>query len=576
MQLVSRFSLLRIYRSYLREITVYSILQRPLSGLVPARDAYFQSICSKDGTISPSQVDLRRPSSRSEIRDRRNGIRRPGVRIYSPMQRTTRNSREQRNLPWVGSPRQQDRTGFSVSDYMTRAYRPYQRASLGITGSDDHSEEHVEEWIGLSHLDSWRDSPPPPPPPPTHPPIPPVANGNDNVTDGSEMGWWTLEPQLSTARPGRLDHQQSTVFEYPSWQSWRDSHIAEISSRTLPPMFSRTASGRDISLRAIGRQTTRGLSSTDLASVDGSRSRGLSARQSMPPRRASRMVDGLGDRDRSLSPEMWDTLLSTLTPEPQQPSAGSSFDSVPASQTAGPSSGTPSTNPDAVDEVQMETVCDSGCEYSDNEMSIAEYEHLDYDPRRRRHPPRELHSRRVPDFNLDGMSEPYPSNVRSTSSVHPLSGPAVPAPLAQRTRNSGDPRTSRQINTPSGSITIYESTMRLRPWAEVSRRSASPSRSTSHSNYDEASPPPQRSHFVQDEEHSPRSGPQQNQDVTRSASTAGPSPAEDDWVGMQRIVRSLARREDIPDGWWAEAGLSRILHQRADSSLDVHSITDPL
>lgn len=30
-------------------------------------------------------------------------------------------------------------------------------------------------------------------------------------------------------------------------------------------------------------------------------------------------------------------------------------------------------------------------------------------------------------------------------------------------------------------------------------------------------------------------------------------------MGMQRIVRSLARRQDIPDEWWAEAGLSRTL-----------------
>ncbi|CCF44651.1 hypothetical protein CH063_03387 [Colletotrichum higginsianum] len=29
--------------------------------------------------------------------------------------------------------------------------------------------------------------------------------------------------------------------------------------------------------------------------------------------------------------------------------------------------------------------------------------------------------------------------------------------------------------------------------------------------------------------------------------------------GMQMIVRNLARREDIPDEWWAGAGLSRTL-----------------
>lgn len=53
----------------------------------------------------------------------------------------------------------------------------------------------------------------------------------------------------------------------------------------------------------------------------------------IPPRRSMRGrriggFDGLGDRDRSLSPEAdgaWDTLQSTLTPDPQPPSAGSSF-----------------------------------------------------------------------------------------------------------------------------------------------------------------------------------------------------------------------------------------------------------
>ena len=29
--------------------------------------------------------------------------------------------------------------------------------------------------------------------------------------------------------------------------------------------------------------------------------------------------------------------------------------------------------------------------------------------------------------------------------------------------------------------------------------------------------------------------------------------------GMQRIVQRLARREDIPDEWWAEVGLSRTI-----------------
>lgn len=45
------------------------------------------------------------------------------------------------------------------------------------------------------------------------------------------------------------------------------------------------------------------------------------------------MVDGLGDRDRSMSPDGtsgagWDTLLTSITPDPQPPSAGSSFASA--------------------------------------------------------------------------------------------------------------------------------------------------------------------------------------------------------------------------------------------------------
>lgn len=51
--------------------------------------------------------------------------------------------------------------------------------------------------------------------------------------------------------------------------------------------------------------------------------------------------DGLGDRDRSLSPEgdgVWDTLLSSITPDPQPPSVGTSFASTPAPASAGATS----------------------------------------------------------------------------------------------------------------------------------------------------------------------------------------------------------------------------------------------
>ncbi|TGJ84700.1 hypothetical protein E0Z10_g4055 [Xylaria hypoxylon] len=60
-----------------------------------------------------------------------------------------------------------------------------------------------------------------------------------------------------------------------------------------------------------------------------------------------RYVDGLGDRDRSLSPEgdgVWDTLQSTLTPDPQPPSVGSSFASTVVSANTSEANGTNSVN----------------------------------------------------------------------------------------------------------------------------------------------------------------------------------------------------------------------------------------
>lgn len=59
-------------------------------------------------------------------------------------------------------------------------------------------------------------------------------------------------------------------------------------------------------------------------------------------------LDGLGDRNRSLSPDggaAWDTLLTSITPDPQPPSAGSSFASTSAAvATASMSNSASSTN----------------------------------------------------------------------------------------------------------------------------------------------------------------------------------------------------------------------------------------
>lgn len=97
-------------------------------------------------------------------------------------------------------------------------------------------------------------------------------------------------------------------------------------------------------------------------------------------------LDGLGDRDRSLSPEgdgVWDTLLSSITPDPQPPSVGTSFASTPApASAAGTSQSTASANsanssrtsladgPDGTytpREIGFAEVCESGGDNSDTE-----------------------------------------------------------------------------------------------------------------------------------------------------------------------------------------------------------------
>lgn len=168
--------------------------------------------------------------------------------------------------------------------------------------------------------------------------------------------------------------------------------------------------------------------------------------------------DGLGDRNRSLSPEgdnVWETLLTTISPDPQPPSVGSSFASASASASATASQGaatgssrTSFTGRMEIDELlaSFEPQCESGCETSSDS---------------------------------EGEDDGYQM------------GP-VPDPI-----------------------------------------------------------PYSRSYA----------------DVTRSSGGSNDNPVAilGGIGGMQRIVMGLAQREDIPDEWWAEAGLSRTLSRDAST-----------
>jgi hypothetical protein len=163
-----------------------------------------------------------------------------------------------------------------------------------------------------------------------------------------------------------------------------------------------------------------------------------------------RYADGLGDRDRSLSPEgdgEWDTLQSTLTPDPQPPSVGSSFTSTIASTTPPETTGTDSINT----------------------------------------------SMTTPNEELDPPCDPIVTNPGSDE----------------------DDDIDDQ-------------------WLEIVRRQ--PIRRARRSYADVVAEPPLR----------------QTPDSTDAS-----DPEREYWSDMHRIIRRLASREDIPEEWWLQAGLSR-------------------
>lgn len=173
-------------------------------------------------------------------------------------------------------------------------------------------------------------------------------------------------------------------------------------------------------------------------------------------------VDGLGDRNRSLSPEgdhVWDIFTTTLTPDPLTPSSGSSFASATASAVASQNAAAPSvetsvTVPDApVEAAEAEPPCETEGENSDTEDTE--------------------------DNGDDGLD------------LNPLT--------------------------------------RFPPSLNSIRRSYA--------------------------------------DVTRSNDSSDDSlEILGGMGGLQRIVRNLATREDVPDEWWAEAGLSRMLSRGASGN----------
>lgn len=175
---------------------------------------------------------------------------------------------------------------------------------------------------------------------------------------------------------------------------------------------------------------------------------------SQPRSQAQPPVDGLGDRNRSLSPEdegVWDTLLSSITPDPQPPSVGTSFAS-----TSAPASGSTSQNTD---------------------------------------------------------TSAHSSHTNATA---PTTIEALEFDFEPPCESGGDNSDTEGEDDDFSQLTLQ----RFRSYA----------------------------------------------DVTRSQREDDDLDPMGDVASMQRIVRNLARREDIPDDWWADVGLSRTLQTRREAA----------
>jgi len=171
-------------------------------------------------------------------------------------------------------------------------------------------------------------------------------------------------------------------------------------------------------------------------------------------------LDGLGDRDRSLSPDgvdAWDTLLTSITPDPQPPSVGSSFASSSAAASA-------SSNP-ASSSTSLTTMDSGGNDLIENACDLIE--------------------------DVSGLSD---TDAEDEDHIYELQDDAH----AARDRF-------------------------WRSYADVVAARAD--RVARHSGMAES----------------------------------------DSLGGMQRIIRRLTRRQDIPDEWWAEAGLSRTIPRESVS-----------
>ncbi|KAJ9215745.1 hypothetical protein DTO166G4_2582 [Paecilomyces variotii] len=206
--------------------------------------------------------------------------------------------------------------------------------------------------------------------------------------------------------------------------------------------------------------------------------RSVNGANSQDPHRRS-IIDGLGDRERSFSPDddqehdAWETLLTTITPDVQLPSADSSFTSAAASASTGASRNTTNTSTNS--------------------------------------------------------SHTLPSSLDSSAAMHMILDP-YPELLNPCDWPSSDSDTEAEPDLSSRPSTTRYRRHRL---LDSLRRPAGVGST-------QDSQPP----------------------IPAVAFSFSQETADPDLQQMQAMLNRLVNREDIPDDWWAAAGLSRTMGRR--------------
>jgi hypothetical protein len=331
-------------------------------------------------------------------------------------------------------------------------------------------------------------------------------------------------------------------------------------------------------------------------------------RESWSPRSP---IDGLGDRERSFSPasvgsDHWETMLTTIAPDINLPSADSSFTSAAASasfsnsrsHSADASSNSISSSRTSLtvpSEQERERERDQACETDDERPGSPPADELTANMRRMR--------QRVSDLR----------NLRRTQSLRRLAGPGIELPVSrdaptspgrQRMRILGPlfrnrrlsmrmspPPAERDGNESSGSSSSSNSILGTRPrYGRYSPRparrrlgSTSPDhisttrRSTLHPDISNVSLSEMlRAESQQDSLlRRPPSAPQPStQTPADSFPTSQPPPQllpetrgetqGEDLDSLRTIVERLAQRDDIPEEWWMSVGLTPMFAGRIE------------